>query len=100
MPVSSATRPARPPQPSWRMRWSSTRIGVSRWCADASASFSIRSLPQRAQLILRKLSSDTGREETEAIDEAAVTLKASQLAAGDMAGTVKKGHRPYAEGSG
>ena len=31
--VSSSTLPARPPQPSWRMRASSTQIGMSRWRA-------------------------------------------------------------------
>ena len=49
MPVSNSTRPALPPQPSWRIRSMMVRIGRSR-CA-VCASFSIRSLPQRSQVI-------------------------------------------------
>jgi hypothetical protein len=46
---SAIPRPALPPHPSWRIRSRMVRIGRSR-CA-VCASFSIRSLPQRSQVI-------------------------------------------------
>jgi hypothetical protein len=51
MPVSNSARPGRPPQPSWRMRLRISRIGMSP--CFVCASFSMRSLPQRSQVIRR-----------------------------------------------
>jgi hypothetical protein len=51
MPVSSSTLPARPPQPSCRMRSMVSRISISPWGMCVSAI--IRSLPQRSHTMRR-----------------------------------------------